>query len=131
MKQFIIFVKKEFAHVLRDRKDLAHSVRHAIMQILIFGFALTNEVKNSKIVIVDHAKDIASQQIITRIEASRYFEIEKSVMNHQANRRQLFKKERSSWLLFSLPISIMICCIRIKHRSRSLLMHQIRTLPIH
>ncbi len=52
-----------------------------IMQILIFGFALTNEVKNSKIVILDQAKDIASQSIITKIEASRYFEIERAVMN--------------------------------------------------
>ena len=51
------------------------------MQILIFGFALTNEVKNSRIIVVDYAKDIASQQVITKIEASNYFEIERSVMN--------------------------------------------------
>ena len=81
MKQFIIFLKKEFAHVLRDRKTLLILFGMPIMQILIFGFALTNEVKNSKIVIVDNAKDIASQQIISRIEASRYFDIEKSVMS--------------------------------------------------
>lgn len=82
MKQFITFVKKEFAHVLRDRKTLLILFGLPIMQILIFGFALTNEVKNSKIVVVDYAKDDISQQLITKIESSRYFEIEKSLMNH-------------------------------------------------
>lgn len=80
MKQFLTFVKKEFLHVLRDRKTLLILFGLPIVQILIFGFALTNEVKNSKIVIVDHAKDITSQELMTKIEASRYFEIEKSLM---------------------------------------------------
>ena len=81
MKQFINFVKKEFAHVLRDKKTLLILFGMPVMQILIFGFALTNEVKNSKIVVMDQAKDQASQQIITKIAASRYFDIESTVMN--------------------------------------------------
>ncbi len=82
MKQFIIFVRKEFAHVLRDRKTLLILFGMPVMQILIFGFALTNEVKNSSIVVIDYAQDAASQELISRIEASRYFEIEKIVMDH-------------------------------------------------
>jgi ABC-2 type transport system permease protein len=81
MKQFATFLKKEFAHVLRDRKTLLILFGMPIMQILIFGFALTNEVKNAKIVIVDNAKDLATQKIIDRIEASRYFEIEQTMMS--------------------------------------------------
>lgn len=81
MKQFITFLNKEFAHVLRDRKTLLILFGMPIMQILIFGFALTNEVKNSKVVIVDYAKDVASQKIISRIEASRYFDIEQTLIN--------------------------------------------------
>ena len=55
-----------------------------IVQIVLFGFALTNEIKNTKIVILDLAKDEASQQLITKIEASRYFDVEKNVMDvHQ------------------------------------------------
>lgn len=79
MKQFFTFVKKEFLHVMRDRKTLLILFGMPVVQILIFGFALTNEVKNSNIVIVDYAKDLASQEIITKIEASRYFQIEKSL----------------------------------------------------
>lgn len=83
MKQFIVFVRKEFAHVLRDRKTLLILFGMPVMQILIFGFALTNEVKNSSIVVIDYAQDAASQQLISRIEASRYFELEKSVTDHR------------------------------------------------
>src|SRR5688572_16837627 len=84
MNQFMAFVKKEFAHVLRDRKTLFILFGMPVMQILIFGFALTNEIKNSSIVIVDHARDEASQHLISRFEASRFFEIEKSILDpHQ------------------------------------------------
>ncbi len=83
MEQFIIFLKKEFAHVLRDRKTLLILFGMPVMQILIFGFALTNEVKNSTIIVVDYAKDIASQKLISRIEASRYFEIEQAVISQK------------------------------------------------
>ncbi len=81
MKQLIIFIKKEFYHVLRDRKTLLILFGMPVIQILIFGFALTNEVKNAKIVIVDQAKDVASQQLIAKIGSSRYFEIENALMD--------------------------------------------------
>lgn len=83
MKQFIVFIRKEFYHVFRDRKTLLMLFGLPVVQIVLFGFALTNEVKNSKIVVVDYARDAASQQLITRMEASRYFEIEQSLMSHR------------------------------------------------
>lgn len=83
MKQFLTFLKKEFLHVLRDRKTLLILFGMPLIQILIFGFALTNEVKNARIVVVDHARDPASQQLIAKIEASRYFETEKLLASPQ------------------------------------------------
>jgi ABC-2 type transport system permease protein len=46
-----------------------------VVQVLIFGFALTNEIKNSKIIVLDYAKDDLSKRLINKIEASKYFEI--------------------------------------------------------
>ncbi len=84
MKQFITFVRKEFLHVLRDRKTLLILFGMPVVQILIFGFALTNEVKNATIIVVDQANDDMSRELISKIEASRYFEIERSVSDpHQ------------------------------------------------
>jgi ABC-2 type transport system permease protein len=83
MKQFLVFVKKEFAHVLRDKKTLLILFGMPIVQILIFGFALTNEVRNAKIAVMDIARDEASQRLTAKIEASRYFEIEQSISNQK------------------------------------------------
>lgn len=81
--QFFSFVRKEFYHVIRDKKTLLILFGMPVMQILIFGFALTNEVKNSRILVADYAKDVASQQITARIEASRYFDVEKTILDHK------------------------------------------------
>lgn len=83
MKQFIAFVRKEFYHVLRDKRTLLILFGMPIAQILIFGFALTNEVKDSEILVVDYAKDDASRQIISEIAASRYFNIRHAALSHQ------------------------------------------------
>ena len=83
MKQFLSFVRKEFYHVFRDSKTLLMLFGLPIVQIVLFGFALTNEIKNSKIVICDYAKDEATQQIISKIEASRNFEIPKTLISHK------------------------------------------------
>jgi ABC-2 type transport system permease protein len=81
MKEFFAFVTKEFLHVFRDRKTLIILFGIPIVQIILFGFALTNEIKNSNIVIVDNARDLASQQIITKIASTGYFKIKKELMN--------------------------------------------------
>lgn len=79
MKQLFLFIKKEFAHVFRDRKSLLMLFGLPITQIVLFGFALSNEVKNTKIVIADYSKSEASAELIRRIEASNYFETERSL----------------------------------------------------
>ena len=83
MKQFLSFVKKEFYHILRDKRTMFILLGMPIVQIIIFGFALTNEVKNSRIAILDNSKDVATTSIIQEIEASRYFDIEKNLYSYE------------------------------------------------
>ena len=83
MKQLISFIKKEFYHVFRDRKTLLMLFGLPIVQIVLFGFALTNEIKNAKIVVADYSKDIATTEIVNKIEASQYFDIDKSLKSHR------------------------------------------------
>ena len=54
-----------------------------VAQILLFGFALTNEIKNSKIVICDYANDANSKRITNKIESSSNFEINSLLMSHR------------------------------------------------
>jgi len=81
MKQLVTFTKKEIAHILRDKKSLLILLVLPIVQILIFGFVLSNEVKNAKILIVDQARNTLSSQIISKIGASQYFEMEKATLD--------------------------------------------------
>lgn len=79
MKQFVIFVKKEALHILRDPRTLVILIGMPVMQIILYGFALTNEVKNAKIAIYDQSKDEATRVISDEIAASRYFDLVKNV----------------------------------------------------
>lgn len=75
MKQLLSFIKKEFKHVLRDRKTLLMLFGMPTAQIILFGFALTNEIKNTKIGVLDVSNDVVSQQIIRKIDESKYFDV--------------------------------------------------------
>ena len=75
MKQFYQFIVKEFYHIFRDRKTLFILLGMPMVQIIIFGFALTNEVKNARIAIVNQSSDKISTKLIQQIDASRYFEL--------------------------------------------------------
>lgn len=85
MRQFLYFIRKEFYHVWRDRQTLFILLGLPLTQILIFGFALTNEVKNSRIAVLDNSKDEMTRAIIQQLEASRYFE----VVEHISSNAQL------------------------------------------
>jgi ABC-2 type transport system permease protein len=82
MKQFLAFVRKEFYHVFRDRKTLLMQFGMPIVLIVLFGFALTNEIKNTKIVICDYSKDIATRAIIDKLQVSNNFEIEEILLSN-------------------------------------------------
>ena len=83
MKQFFSFVKKEFHHILRDRQTFFILLGMPLVQIIIFGFALTNEVKNANFVVLDGANDAASQQLIAEITASRFFSFKKNIYSYK------------------------------------------------
>ena len=51
MKQFIAFVRKEFHHILRDRRTMLILIGMPIVQIILFGFAITTEVRNVRVAV--------------------------------------------------------------------------------
>ena len=81
MKRFIGFIKKEYYHIFRDRRSLFILFGMPIVQILLFGFAITNEINNVEIAILDQSKDVKSHEIIDKIAASHYFTIAQLIEN--------------------------------------------------
>lgn len=66
------FIKKEFVQILRDRKMIAAIFFVPVMQTIMFGLALTSEVKNIQLAVVSAPSPIA-QEIATRATASGWF----------------------------------------------------------
>jgi ABC-2 type transport system permease protein len=91
MKILYTFIQKEFRHVLRDRRSLFILLGMPVVMMLIFGFALSNEVKNSAIAIVDPSKDEATLALIDRLEHSRYFQVTHS-LSHSGEIEDLFQR---------------------------------------
>ena len=76
-----VFIFKEFKHVLRDRRSLFFLMAQPVMMMLLFGFALSNEVKESNIAVIDQSNDLETIKLIDRFEQSKYFHIAERLTN--------------------------------------------------
>lgn len=70
---------KEFRQVLRDRKLRAIIFLMPVLQVLIFGYAVTLDVKNIPTAIYDLDNSVASRQFVARVKNSGYFQISQYV----------------------------------------------------
>lgn len=75
MKQFFSFVRKEFYHILRDRRTVAILLGMPVMQILLFGFAISTELKNARVAVLDFSGDAETTELLARVDASPYFDV--------------------------------------------------------
>ena len=105
MKRFIGFIKKEFYHIFRDRRSLFILFGMPIAQIMLFGFAITNEINNVNIAILDHSKDETTQEIIHKIESSKYFTITASILNETEIETAFKKGHVKAVLIFEKDFS--------------------------
>ncbi len=79
--RFGAFVKKEFLHIFRDKRTLVILFGIPLVQLILFGFALRNEVRNVTIGIADFSNDEMTQQIIQKLASSPYFILAAVVSN--------------------------------------------------
>jgi ABC-2 type transport system permease protein len=82
MKRFKGFVIKEFYHIFRDVRTMAILFGIPIVQLLLFGFVITNEIKDAKIAILDQSKDNITQKLSQKLLSSGYFLLEKNLNNY-------------------------------------------------
>lgn len=79
MNRFTAFIQKEFRHILRDRRTLLILFGMPVVQVLLFGFVLTNEIKNASIAVLDPSRDVESIALSNKLISSGYFHLEKSL----------------------------------------------------
>ncbi|PSL48257.1 ABC-2 type transport system permease protein [Chitinophaga niastensis] len=72
MHQFLVFVRKEFYHIFRDKRTLLILFGMPVVQIILFGFAITNEIREAKIAVLDQSHDYYSRRLTDKLVASGY-----------------------------------------------------------
>ena len=73
MKQLFTFILKEFRHIFRDVRTLVILFGMPVVQVVLFGYAITNEVKDADIVVLDKSHDYLSKRLTNKITSSGYF----------------------------------------------------------
>lgn len=67
------FIKKEIIQTLRDPRLRVMIFLSSLLQLLLFGYALTNEVKNIRLALYNPPKDVLAQEIFDHAIASKSF----------------------------------------------------------
>ena len=73
MNRFLGFVKKEFLHIFRDYRTLIILFGIPVAQILIFGFAVSTDIKNAGVAFLDMSHDEITQKLTDKIVSSDFF----------------------------------------------------------
>jgi len=101
MKQFFSFVLKETKHITRDKRTMLMLFGMPIVMMLLFGFAVTNDVRNVRVVIVMSNADNATQQVADRLAASEYFTLTKVVTTPNEAEKAIRDQKADMAIVFS------------------------------
>lgn len=83
MKQFISFIRKEFFHITRDPLTLFIMFVLPAAMLVILGYAVTTEFKNTSFVVLDQSRNTTSQKLIEKLNSNSYFSLEAYTDNEQ------------------------------------------------
>lgn len=83
MKKFKSFVVKELLHIFRDYRTMIILFGIPVVQILIFGFVITNEIKNAGVAVLDYSNDKMTIALRNKLFSSGYFHFEGFLENEK------------------------------------------------
>jgi ABC-2 type transport system permease protein len=78
-ERIITMLRKEFIQVFRDPKMRGVIFLMPVIQMLVFGYAVTTDVKHIKTAVYDLDNTIASRELVERFAKSGYFDVEEYV----------------------------------------------------
>ncbi|MEN8229099.1 MAG: ABC transporter permease [Bacteroidota bacterium] len=90
MRRFFGFVKKEFQHIFRDVRTLVILFGLPVVMIVLFGYVVTNEIRDVKVGIWDRSRDVVSTQAIQKIFSSGYF-VPAGYVDHEEEIETMFR----------------------------------------
>ncbi len=77
------FIKKEFLYIFRDYRTMIILFGMPLVQIMLFGFAITNDINNAHIAVLDNSKDVVTREITQKLLSSHYFILDRYLKSYQ------------------------------------------------
>ena len=105
MKLFISFVIKEAKHILRDKRTMLILFGMPIAMMLLFGFAITTDVKNVRTVVVTSHMDFQTQKAVEKLSQSEYFTIDRTVATPQEAEKLIRRQQADMAVVFASDFS--------------------------
>ena len=106
MKRFLAFVKKEFYHILRDYRTMLILFGMPVAQIMLFGFAITNEIKDAHIAILDPSRDHMTGRLNEEILSSGYFILDRYLNSPDEIEQAFERRGKLNWYSFTMRNSV-------------------------
>jgi ABC-2 type transport system permease protein len=100
MKRFLGFAKKEFLHIFRDFRTLIILFGIPIVQILLFGFVVSTDLKNAQVAFLDLSKDEMTQKVSDKICSSGFFRRSETLLSFNDIDKVLRKNKIKAVIIF-------------------------------
>ncbi len=91
--RIVAIIRKEFIHIIRDKRSLAMAIAMPLLLIFLFGSSLSLDVDNVPLVIWDQNRTSDSREFIGRFTASRYFGLTGYVTSYTEIEKAIDKRE--------------------------------------
>lgn len=85
-------IRKEFRQLLRDRSNMLIGIGLPIALILIFGYGLSLDVRDARIVVALEDSSFAAQEVVANLQGSTY--IQTTVVRSAAPAQQLMREHK-------------------------------------
>jgi ABC-2 type transport system permease protein len=87
MRCIAAVVRKEFLHILRDRRTLMLIIMMPMIQLIIYGFAVNTDVKHLRTILYDEDQTYLSRRLVDAFAQSAYFDIVERTQTFEEIRR--------------------------------------------
>src|SRR5690348_15180376 len=81
MSAFAGLLRKEWRHILRDRRTLFVVIFMPILQVILFGYAIRTDISDIRLAIVDPSPDATTIELRNRFAGTNVFRIERILAN--------------------------------------------------
>lgn len=100
MKRFLGFVKKEFLHIFRDFRTMIILFGIPVVQILLFGFVVSTDLKNAPVSFLDLSNDEITQKVSDKICSSDFFRRGETLVSYNDIDKVLRKNKIKAVIIF-------------------------------